>query len=268
MRQFLVTAVLAGLWATPAHADCPATIPVPATVDDIVCYTVARDPGLRCATALPPNICNNLNQTAAVHGLVTLDGFAWLSNNGFCAMSVDFGAGLMLYDFCPLGCFASDTQMLTGFSRAGTAKYAQASSVSAPGSLVSVADDASLDNLILGAQPIKRTVHGPEDADLYVFALDNGAVLRVTQHHPMVLDNGKIVEAAKVDTSMSFVGIDGASLAIRAITREKPIGEVFNFETTAETLLGHVIVAEGVLVGDLKLQNELGREEASIGLRR
>jgi len=80
-------------------------------------------------------------------------------------------------------------------------------------------------------------------------------------------DSGKIVEATLVDTRMSFVGLDGRPVAITAITREKAVDEVFNFETTGETQLGHIIVAEGVLVGDLKLQNEV-EEEGSIGLRR
>jgi hypothetical protein len=266
-RYLLITAVLA-FGAPSAHAQCPPTIPKPATEADIICFTTGRDPSMRCAAPLPPEICNNQNLLAVNNGLVTLDGFSWLSNNGFCAMTVDFGAGLQLYDFCPLGCFASDTQLLTGITSENKASYARAASLKSPGTLMSLTEDATLDDVVLSPQSIKRMVHGPEEADLYVFQLANGATLRVTQHHPMVLDNGKIVEAAKVTTGVSFVGIDGASVAIQAITREKTPDEVFNFETASETPLGHVIVAEGVLVGDLKIQNEIGREEGSIGLRR
>ena len=268
MRRYLLITAVLGFGAASAHADCPPTIPKPATTDDIICYTIGRDPSLRCAAPLPPDICNNQNQLAVNNGLVTLDGFAWLSNNGFCAMSTDFGAGLQLYDFCPLGCFASDTQLLTGITKENKASYAQASSLNSPGTLMSLTDNASLDDVMLTPQSIKRMVHGPEEAELFVFALASGTTLRVTQHHPMVLDSGKIVEAAKVTTDMSFVGLNGASVAILAITREKTPEDVFNFETASETPLGHVIVAEGVLVGDLKLQNQLGAEEGSIGLRR
>jgi hypothetical protein len=268
MRRYLLITAVLGLGTAPAHAQCPPTIPKPATEPDIICYTTGRDPSLRCAAPLPPNICNNQNLLAVNNGLITLDGFSWLSNNGFCAMSVDFGAGLQLYDFCPLGCFASDTQLLTGITSGNKASYAQASALDSPGALMSMTEDATLDDVLLAPQSIKRMVHGPEQADLYVFQLANGATLRVTSHHPMVLDNGKIAEAAQITTRMSFVGIDGTSVAIQAITREKTPNDVFNFETASETLLGHVIVAEGVLVGDLKLQNELGSEESSIGLRR
>lgn len=268
MRKILAITALIGIWAESAHAQCPPTIPRPATVTDIQCYTLRRDPGVRCATALPPDICNNLNQTAIHNGLVTLDGFSWLTSNGFCAMSVDFGAGLQLYDFCPLGCFSADTQLLTGVSDEQTVSYARASSVTRPGTLISLADEATIDDVSIVPRSIRRIVHGPEDADLYVFALANGSTLRVTQHHPMVIDDGTIIEAQDVGPAMSFVGIDGASVAITSITREKPVGEVYNFETEADTRLGHVIVAEGVLVGDLKLQNELGAEQNSIESRR
>ncbi len=67
---------------------------------------------------------------------------------------------------------------------------------------------------------------------------------------------------------MSFVGIDGESVAITSITRENAIDDVFGFQTAGETQLSHIIAAEGVLVGDLKLQNELALEDGSIAIRR
>jgi hypothetical protein len=90
----------------------------------------------------------------------------------------------------------------------------------------------------------------------------------VTQHHPMILASGQIIEASQVDRAMAFVGLDGNPVAIKSITREQAIGDVFNFQTAGDTQLSHVIVAEGILVGDLKLQNELEAEQSSIQLRR
>jgi hypothetical protein len=101
-----------------------------------------------------------------------------------------------------------------------------------------------------------------------VFALSNGARLRVTQHHPMILEDGVIVEAAQVEAGASFIGVGGQAVAVASITRESTKEDVFNFQTVGDTQLGHVIVANGVLVGDLKLQNELAAEQASIELRR
>ena len=67
---------------------------------------------------------------------------------------------------------------------------------------------------------------------------------------------------------MSFVRLDGQPVKVTAIAREKPTADVFNFETAGATHMSHIIVAEGVLVGDLKIQDELADEEGSIALRR
>jgi hypothetical protein len=269
MRHLLLaTATILALWTSSAHAQsCPAVVPRPATDTDIACYT-NKPVGQRCATAIDPTVCTFLNNTALTQGLVTQPGFNFLQNVRFCAIVNDLGDGYRIFDFCPAGCFAADTQIARSFAPDGTASYVTASSVAPKSSLMSMTDDASLNDLALTPQAIKRIVLGPEDAQLFVFALASGRTLRVTQHHPMVLDSGKVIQASEVVAGMSFVGLDGESVAIKSITREDPTGDVYNFETGSDTQLGHIIVAEGVLVGDLKIQNEMSDEQAAIGLRR
>lgn len=267
MRQFLVLAVVLGAWQHTAHA-CPDPIPRPSTETDIQCYTIDKPVNVRCATAINPTVCSFLNNTALNEGLVTQGGFNYLGQIGFCAIVNNLGDGDKIYDFCPVGCFAADTQMLTGMTLEGRLSYALAAALKPQGTLISMTDGASLDDVVLGPQHIKRTVYGPETQPLYVFALSNGQTLKVTQHHPMVLDSGKIVEAQLIAPGMSFVGLDGEPVAVAAVGRERATSDVFNFETTSSSALGHIIVAEGVLVGDLKLQNELADEGEAIGLRR
>lgn len=267
MRHLLVIASVLGAWHHAASA-CPATVPVPATDTDVACYTLERPVDQRCAAPINPTVCGFLNNTAFNEGLVTQAGFNYLGTHGFCAMVNNFGAGDVIYDFCPQGCFAADTQVLTGLALDGRQSYAAASSVRPHGHLMTLTDDASVANVLLAPQQVLRTVFGPESSPLFVFTLSNGETLRVTEHHPMVLTTGKVVEAGKVDTRSAFVGLDGAPVTITAITREKAVADVFNFETAGTTQLGHILVAEGVLVGDLKLQNELANEDAAIGLRR
>lgn len=248
--------------------ECTVALPVPADAFDCQCKTTGRDPAQRCSGALPQDICFGMIDSAFAIGLLTSDAVTWLRNNGFCPVHFDAGEGDLIYDFCPMGCFAADTRILTGIPGDGKASYTSAARITPQGTLVAMSDEASLRDVALTSLPIDRVVYGPEEPQLFVFELASGATLRVTQHHPMVLDNGKIVEAAEVDLGMSFVGIDGKPVAITSITREKAIDNVFNFQTAGDTQLGHVIVAEGVLVGDLKLQNELAAEQGSIALRR
>ena len=268
MRQLLLVPVLlAGLYPATADAQCPAVIPRPATQPDVACYTLNKPVNQRCATAIEPAVCTFLNNTALSQGLVTADAFTYLQNIGFCAIVNDFGTGYRIFDFCPVGCFATNTQILSSISPDGKASYLAAQSVLPDSPLLSMAED-SLANVVLTPQQVKRVVYGAEDADLFVFHLSNGSTLKVTSHHPMVLDTGKLIEASKVEPRMKFVGYNGRSVAIKAITREAPIGDVYNFETRGDSQLNHIIVAEGVLVGDLKIQHELSDEAGSIGLRR
>jgi hypothetical protein len=248
---------------------CTPALPIPADAFDCQCKTVNIDPTVRCnGVALPQATCQGMINTAFSDGLLTGDAVTFLQNNGFCPVVLDVGEGPQIYDFCPAGCFAADTRVLTTAPGGGKADYTAASEITSQHTLMSMADEASLDELAMAALPIKRAVHGPEAPPLYVFGLANGSTLRVTQHHPMVLDSGKIIEASQVDPAMSFVGLDGQPVAIASITRENAIGDVFNFQTAGDTQLSHIIVAEGVLVGDLKLQNELEAEESSIQVRR
>jgi hypothetical protein len=248
--------------------ECTAALPVPADAFDCACKTVNVDPSQRCSGALPQDSCNAMISSALSLGLITSDAVTFLQSNGFCPVVLDLGAGPRIFDFCPVGCFAADTQILTSVPRDGKAGYTSASEITSRDTLMSMADEASLSEVTLAASAIRRLVHGPEKPLLYAFGLSNGSTLRVTQHHPMVLDNGKLIEANQVERRMSFVGVDGAPVAITSITREPAIADVFNFQTAGDTQLSHIIVAEGVLVGDLKLQNELEAEQGSIELRR
>jgi hypothetical protein len=270
MRQILFSAAfLVGVWADSAQAQCPAAIPTPANATAVQCFTLNKPVNVRCATAIEPAQCNFLNNQALTKGLLTQDGYNYLVSIRFCAINFEAfpGAGFRIYDFCPEGCFASDTQLLGRYDD-GKASYVKASQVTPESTLVSMTDDSTLGKVALTKRSINRIVAGPEDADLYVFALANGKTLRVTMHHPMVIDSGVVITARNVTPDMSFVGMDGRSVRINSITREAPVGDVYNFVTKGETQLSHIIVAEDVLVGDLKIQGELADEEGSISLRR
>ena len=110
--------------------------------------------------------------------------------------------------------------------------------------------------------------YGDEQADLYVFSLSNGHDLRVTQHHGMVLADGRVIEARKVAEGDLFIALDGSEVVVQSIGREPTSADVYNFFLSVETPQEHIIAAEGVLVGDLAWQSTLTSELDSISLRR
>jgi hypothetical protein len=212
--------------------------------------------------------CNYATDLAISNNLIDAPAGEWLRSHMFCP-SVSMGARGRLYvsDICPLGCFDAETKVLAS-TATGAMSWTPADAVETNMSLFAMADNSSLESVELQARPLQRIVHGWEEPELYIFHLSNWRVLRVTQHHPMVLANGTIVEAAAVHRGASFLDIEGQPIEVLDITREETDKEVFNFWTASDTQEGHVIVAEGVLVGDLQLQNQLGSETQSIELRR
>jgi hypothetical protein len=274
----LAITMFLGFEAGSANAQsCPIVIPVPADAAACQCFATL-DHSMRCGAGIAPATCLNMQTTAWTDGLLTADGLSWLKANGYCPVVADFGAGPSIYSICPQGCFEASTQILTGAtgnSKSGFTSVSALASTLNPdsltgqnGSLMTMSDNAKVGDVKLTSRQIERFTFGPEEPDLFVFKLDNGSTLRVTQHHPMVLHSGKIVEAAQVRERNSFISSDGRRVEITSITREKTNKDVFNFQTVGDTTLSHVIVAEGVLVGDLKLQNTLEDEQASISLRR
>jgi hypothetical protein len=210
-------------------------------------------------------VCAALTTNSVRFGLVTTDGGDYLRAHGYCPI-IRPDAGAIL-GFCPAGCFAGETQILTALADNGTAGYTKVSHVLPDATVLAASDASGVDAMALVSRTVGRIVSGPETPPLVVLKLSNGATLRVTAHHPMVLSTGVVIEAAAVARGSSFIGVDGRTVAVVAVSNELATGDVFNFETTGTGQLSHVVVAEGVLVGDLKLQNELAAEQHSIELR-
>ena len=241
---------------------CPVALPIPADAADVACKADAN--GGRCGGGLSYALCKENNDRALARGLITQDAYNWLQSNGFCAVNVDGVHSIIA--ICPVGCFAEDTSILTFNS--GDAKWKLAKNVSIEDQLAALGYEAPLSSPSFDNRSIKRLVHGDEEADLYVFHLSNGHRLRVTQHHGMVLADGRVVEARNVKASDLFVGLDGSDVEIEKITRQAAKADVYNFLVNADAPQEHVIVAEGVLVGDLAWQSTRVEEMDSIRLRR
>jgi len=242
---------------------CPASIPAIVDAFDAQCLTAAGN--ARCPSEISQTVCTALTTNATRLGLLTTDGASYLRGRGYCPiLRPDAGA---ILGFCPAGCFSGETQILTAMADDGVPGYTQVSRVLPDGTVLAASDSSGVDAMALVSRTVGRIVSGPEAPPLVVLALSTGATLRVTSHHPMVLNTGAVVEAAGIVRGAKFIGVDGRTVAVVAVANEPATTDVFNFETTGTSQLSHVVVAEGVLVGDLKLQNELAAEQHSIELR-
>lgn len=256
----------------PAHAPedppCPPpnqiwVLSTPAQRWQVACKAVAN----RCGSYLSPTRCQKLQTAAQSANLVDADAFAWITSHGYCPiLDEDDNGNKVISSICPQGCFSEDT-LVSLPDDAGEATI-PVSRVATGTQLLSLDDEASLGALSFAPHFVERVVHGPETIPLFAFELASGRTLRVTMQHPMVLSDGRIVAAHAVPENASLLGADGAPVEIVATRRETTTGEVFNAALTSDSNEGHVLVAEGVLVGDLFLQNQVASEQNSIALRK
>src|SRR6188474_1020710 len=130
MRQLLLaTALMVGVWPHAASAQCPAAIPAPADATAVQCFTLNKPVNVRCATAVSSADCLTFNNQALGAGLLTPDGYNYLQSIRFCAITFALpGQSPKIFDFCPEGCFAADTAVLSSFRSDGRANYTRAES--------------------------------------------------------------------------------------------------------------------------------------------
>lgn len=220
---------------------------------------------VRCVGAISSAACRVELDYALSKSLITRTAYNWGLANGYYPI-------IDRYDnigaICKCGCFESSTNIAVFSADAGGYIEVAANAVDKSHQLVGLNSNSTLSTLIPEDFAINVISKGEEQYPLYVFELDDGTVLKVTQHHGMLLSTGEMVAAKNVTKSDSFISANTQDkVQIVKIKREKTLEEVFNFETNGSDDVNHIIVAEGVYVGDLVWQNQLSSELGQIKLR-
>lgn len=218
----------------------------------------------RCVSAITPDQCESELQYAYSKQLITCEAFRWGRSNGYYP-AVDRANRISAV--CKCGCFEKNTSILTTEDGRQT-QWTPADQIRQDSKLAALDEKSSLSHPRLKAKPIKALTSGSERPALYAFELDNGRILKVTQHHGMLLANGRVVEAHTLSVGSKMLALDGKVVRVIAISRETTDDSVYNFEVDTSYKTGHIIAAEGILIGDLAWQNQLARELGSIALRR
>jgi len=218
----------------------------------------------RCARAISAAECKDELDYGLGEGLITLDAYNWGLTNGYYPV---IGRRNTVDAVCKCGCFEANALILTQ-NQNGVSAWVPAKDITTDTKLFALNEEATLSRPTFNTQSILASTKGEEIPALFVFELDNGHSLKVTQNHGMLLSDGRVVEARTLDTGAEFVALDGSTVRVNNLRFETTTQDVYNFEVDSLGLAGHIIAAEGVLVGDMAWQNQLGRELGSIAVRR
>lgn len=228
---------------------------------------------IRC-TDTKSELCKKQLDYALKHEIIDAQTHRWaIENDYYPLMDIDN----TIRDVCTCGCFEKNTRLFVlEKDRAETKElaiidlYVNKETFQPLAITKDWTQDATYE---IFPRDVDRFTKGKESKQLYVFHLENGRLLKLTSRHGVVLGDGRMVSAESVKLGDTFMSHSGHKVEIRKITRERTYDDVYNFLLKEPEALGtnvsdpHVIVAEGVLVGDLIWQNSREAELGSILIR-
>lgn len=157
---------------------------------------------------------------------------------------------------CPMsdrtdGCFAKGTKIQTGKDQSVAIETLHV------GFPVALANG--------GMATIKKIVTGPESKPMIHFITSTGQKLVVTSEHPLLTQKG--IKMAKDITIGDELKTAAGKFATIASISQKPYKlNVYNIELEGDATEDHLIIAEGLVSGDLYIQNKLSTGNSKPGL--
>jgi hypothetical protein len=124
--------------------------------------------------------------------------------------------------------------------------------------VVTLAPDATLDDVKLQQNRTYSYTREIRDAmhHIYVIRTASGGELRVTNEHPVLNGEGRIVQAQTLKVGQDLLKADGTPDRITDIQKTQYFGKVYNISPVSTDLVSNVVVAQGFLVGSSRFQND------------
>lgn len=128
---------------------------------------------------------------------------------------------------------------------------------------------STLQKLEYRLQNIESIIKDATDSkqEILNFTLSTGANLKVTLNHPLVDKSGIVKEARMFKVNEHFVDEKGMPVEIYEIKKENYFGKVYNVDLASDVHEENLILAQGVLNGSIKYQNEWAKQMNRIILR-
>lgn len=175
--------------------------------------------------------------------------------------------------WCRCGCFERSTRIYVHDVASATAKWVPVDSLPNQESklgIYTLAADATLQNPSWTVHSMLDTTVGPEEKPLVYVRTEGGSVLGLTEQHAVLLSTGHMVRAVELTPDSVLVKMNGDLERIVELWRAPTADPVFNMLTDAavENKTGHLVFAEGIIVGDIYWQNIIDDELRQTEIRR
>jgi hypothetical protein len=231
---------------------------------DWICQLALEDPARpRCAAATLSMCEVGAGGDASAPGPHDVPRDAW-----FYAVATTAGAPVK----CQCGCFAPDTRIATA---GGTYTAAELLSVATSMPVAPLVRADALDTGAWRPGPELRGRHftaGPETKPLVTIATDDGSRLSLTDNHPVFVQKPGGTALLRADElTVGDELLDGNGNPTKVVSLEASVlaesEPVVNFGSESKAPLDHIVLAEGLQVGDLAFQRLINAEEVRLAHR-
>ena len=166
--------------------------------------------------------------------------------------------------WCSWGCYTPDQEILFGQRYL---KIEEAASQGEP-TVTALTKDAALDDLSFAEQDIASFVMGETEELVYRFTTENKLSLEVTDIHPMIKSDGSVIKASKLVVGDKLVNRSGVSETIVKIDTRMFKGKVYNIKPVSLDKRENIFVAQELLTGSNRFQNEWIETDFRLNLRK
>jgi hypothetical protein len=162
--------------------------------------------------------------------------------------------GFFVNAYCVGSCYAPDQQLsfATGDEPIQSALEARRTGVT------TLTPDSTLHHIKLQTDDVASYSRDLHDATQVIFEIRtrSGGQLRVTEKHPVLVGDGRIVEARTLKPGTRLIKADGSRDPIVSVSQTSYVGKAYNLKPAATNHVANILIAQGFLVGSSRYQNE------------
>jgi hypothetical protein len=168
--------------------------------------------------------------------------------------------------FCAGGCYSADQLVLVDGKEFSIKEMLDSKEMK----VSTLSSDATLEAMNLKTGNIfsymKSIVSGTHP--MINIETDSGKKLQVTLEHPLVLENGTYIPAQDLKIGAKLLNEFGEKETIVSLEEKEIEGKVYNLRTDGVSETDRVIVAQGLLNGDLTVQQRKAKKANQVLLRK
>ena len=91
---------------------------------------------------------------------------------------------------------------------------------------------------------------------IFTITTKSGGQLKVTDKHPIIVGDGRIVQAQSVKVGNQLIKPDGTRDTVISVTQADYFGRVYNIKPASTNRVSNILIAQGFLVGSSRYQND------------